>query len=62
MRHRPVFHCARIQPLSNQAQHHAVAYPLLEKRPKMGVIQRVEELADVNVQNAAYPAPHGLLR
>ena len=28
----------------------------------MGMIQRVEKLADVNFQNTAYPAPHGLLR
>ena len=28
----------------------------------MGMIQRVEKRADVNLQNAAYPAPHALLR
>src|SRR3990167_376080 len=62
MRHRPVFHHARIEPLPDQSEHHTVAYPLLEKLPQMGMIQRVEKLADIDLQETAYPAPHGLLR
>ena len=62
MRHRSVFQHTRIKPLSDQSQHHTVAYPLLEKAAQVGMIQRVEKRADVDLQDAAYPAPHGLLR
>jgi len=50
VRYRSLFHHARVQPLSDQSKHHTIAYPLLEKRPQMGMIQRVEKLADVDLQ------------
>jgi site-specific DNA recombinase len=58
MRHRPGLHYARLEPLPDQSQHHTVAYPLLEKLPPVGMIQRVEKLPDVHFQNPAATAVH----
>ena len=62
VRHRTVFHHARVEPLPDQTEHHSVAYPLLEKRSQMAMIQRVEKLPDIDLQDTAHPAPHRLLR
>ena len=47
----PVFEHARVQPLADEAQQHAVAYPAAQDFPQSLMVQGVEELANVDLQD-----------
>lgn len=55
------FQHARMQPLADQTQNHAVTYPLTKKRLELAVVQVVEELANVDFQNPTTFRVHDLV-
>ncbi len=56
MHQRTGLHHACIQPLANESEQHAVAYPLLKNFPELRMIEGVEESRDVDLRNP--PALH----
>ena len=57
----PVLHHSRFQPLADQAQQNSITHSTLDELPKMAVVQRIEELADIDFQYPSAVRVHGLL-
>jgi len=55
----PVFHHARVQPLADQTQQHAITHSMPESFPKMGVVQRVEGTHHTLPTSSLFPHKSG---
>jgi site-specific DNA recombinase len=58
--HGPVFQHARVQPLPNQTEKHAVTHPTAHKRLELRFVQRVEKPLDVKFDHPPTPNAHEL--
>src|SRR6516165_6210907 len=53
--HLPVFHHPSLQPFADQADHAAVADPMLDKTDRPLVVDRIEESGNLGVQYPVHP-------
>ncbi len=51
----------RMKPFANQSRDHTITHPVLEKRPKMRLIQGIEKLGDIHIQYPLDPAHRTLI-
>jgi site-specific DNA recombinase len=57
----PVLEDAGLEPLADQTEQYPVTYPSLKELTQVGLLQRVEELADVHLHQPAATQVHRLL-
>src|SRR5690606_31036592 len=56
----PLLHHASIEPLADEAQQHAITYPLAQHLAKLGALHRSEEVFDVGFEHPAVAEVHRL--